>query len=87
MTRATETATLTLYEEDFYLWLKTTAEQLKKGQFAEVDLDNLIEEIESMGRSERHALKSLLTRLLEHLLKLTYWQSERDRNGNHWNGE
>ncbi|MFM7279208.1 MAG: DUF29 family protein, partial [Microcystis aeruginosa] len=39
MTRATETATLTLYEEDFYLWLKTTAEQLKKGQFAEVDLD------------------------------------------------
>ncbi|CCI23268.1 conserved hypothetical protein [Microcystis aeruginosa NIES-298] len=87
MTRSTETATPTLYEEDFYLWLKTTAEQLKKGQFAEVDLDNLIEEIESMGRSERHALKSLLTRLLEHLLKLTYWQSERDRNGNHWNGE
>ena len=41
MTRATETATPTLYEEDFYLWLKTTAEQLKKGQFAEVDLDNL----------------------------------------------
>ena len=87
MTRSTETATPTLYEEDFYLWLKTTAEQLKKGQFAEVDLDNLIEEIESMGRSERHALKSLLTRLLEHLLKLTYWQSERDRNGNHGHGE
>ncbi len=63
MTRSTETATLTLYEEDFYLWLKTTAEQLKKGRFAEVDLDNLIEEIESMGRSERHALKSLLTPL------------------------
>jgi hypothetical protein len=42
MTRSTETATPTLYEEDFYLWLKTTAEQLKKGKFAEVDLDNLI---------------------------------------------
>jgi hypothetical protein len=71
MTRSTETATPTLYEEDFYLWLKTTAEQLKKGQFAEVDLDNLIEEIESMGRSERHALKSLLTRLLEHLPEMS----------------
>lgn len=87
MTRSTETATPTLYEEDFYLWLKTTAEQLKKGQFAEVDLDNLIEEIESMGRSERHASKSLLTRLLEHLLKLTYWQSEKDCHGNHGHGE
>lgn len=87
MTISTERATPTLYEEDFYLWLKTTAEQLKKGKFTEVDLDNLIEEIESMGRSERHAIKSLLTRLLEHLLKLTYWESERDRNGNHWNGE
>jgi hypothetical protein len=49
MTISTETATPTLYEEDFYLWLKTTAEQLKKGKFAEVDLDNLIEEIESWG--------------------------------------
>jgi hypothetical protein len=36
-----------------------------------VDLDNLIEEIESMGRSERHALKSLLTRLLEHLPEMS----------------
>jgi Domain of unknown function DUF29 len=41
MTISTQRATPTLYEQDFYLWLKTTAEQLKKGEFAEVDLDNL----------------------------------------------
>jgi hypothetical protein len=57
MTISTQRATPTLYEQDFYLWLKTTAEQLKKGEFAEVDLDNLIEEIESMGRRTQVGLK------------------------------
>ncbi|GAX38707.1 hypothetical protein NIES3585_47580 [Nodularia sp. NIES-3585] len=49
-----------LYDEDFYLWLETTAKQLKAGKLAEVDLVNLIEEIECMGRSEKRALKSNL---------------------------
>ncbi len=35
-----------------------------------LDLDNLIEEISDMGKSQRQSLKSYLTRLLEHLLKL-----------------
>ncbi len=42
-----------LYDQDFYLWLETTAKQLKEGRFSEVDLENLIEEIECMGRSEK----------------------------------
>ncbi len=37
-----------------------------------------------MGKSQKRALESLLTRLLEHLLKLCYWDSERDYSGNHW---
>lgn len=49
-----------------------------------MDWDNLIEEIESMGKSDRRALMSLLTRLIEHLLKLAYWQEEKKRSGNHW---
>jgi hypothetical protein len=61
-----------LYEEDFYLWIETTVKQLKKGKFAEVDLANLIEEIESMGRSEKRALESNLVVLLMHLLKYKY---------------
>ncbi|MHC5832348.1 MAG: DUF29 domain-containing protein, partial [Nostoc sp.] len=79
--------TQTLYDQDYYLWLKTTINQLRAGQFSSVDLDNLTEELENMGRREKRALKSLLIRLFEHLLKLTYWDKEREQNEGHWKGE
>ncbi|MEA5581704.1 DUF29 domain-containing protein [Nodularia harveyana UHCC-0300] len=66
-----------LYNEDFYLWLETTAKQLKAGKLAEVDLVNLIEEIECMGRSEKRALKSNLIVVLMHLLKYKYQPEKR----------
>ncbi|WP_414549259.1 DUF29 domain-containing protein [Anabaena sp. CCY 0017] len=69
-----------LYDQDFYLWLETTAEQLKAGKFAEVDLANLIEEIECMGRSEKRALESNLVVLLMHLLKYKYQPEKRTNN-------
>jgi len=68
-----------LYDQDFYLWIETTAQQLKEGRFSEVDLENLVEEIESMGRSEKRALESNLVILLMHLLKYKY-QPERRTN-------
>jgi hypothetical protein len=40
-----------------------------------------------MGKSERQAVESLLTQLLIHLLKLSYWAAERERNARHWLGE
>lgn len=80
----THPPTQTLYERDYVLWLETIAEQLRQGKLADGDLENLIEEIESMGRSERQAIESLLIVLLVHLLKLAYWESERERNANHW---
>jgi hypothetical protein len=61
-----------LYEQDYYLWLQTTVNQLRERKFAEVDLANLIEEIESMGRSEKSALGSNLQIVLMHLLKYKY---------------
>jgi hypothetical protein len=61
-----------LYDKDFFLWIETTAKQLKEGNFSEVDLANLIEEIESMGRSEKRALESNLVVILMHLLKYKY---------------
>jgi hypothetical protein len=48
-----------------------------------MDVENLIEEIESMEKSQRHALKSFLKRLLEHLLKLAYWELEIQNNCRH----
>jgi hypothetical protein len=76
-----------LYEKDFYLWLDTTVSLLKEQQFSELDLENLIEEIRSMGKSEKRSLESYLIKLLEHLLKLRYWQSERDYNERVWRNE
>ncbi len=87
MVTSTQPKTQTLYDQDYYLWIRTTINQLRAGQFSTVDLENLLEELETMGRSEKRAIKSLLLKLLEHLLKLKYWDSERERNQGHWTGE
>ena len=77
----------TLYEQDFYLWIRTTINQLQARQFERVDLENLLEELASMGRSEKRTIENLLIQLLVHLLKLTYWTGEKARNEGHWKGE
>ncbi|MDB9424004.1 DUF29 domain-containing protein [Microcystis aeruginosa CS-564/01] len=76
-----------LYQADFNLWLEETANFLRQGKWEQLDRENLIEEIEAMVRSEKRALVSLLTRLFEHLLKLTYWTAEQEYNYRHWRGE
>ncbi|CCI16076.1 conserved hypothetical protein [Microcystis aeruginosa PCC 9807] len=76
-----------LYEQDYYLWIEETRSLLENHQFSDLDLDNLIEEISDMGKSQRQSLKSYLTRLLEHLLKLVYWQSELKYNQRGWKNE
>ena len=75
--QSTTTAITSLYDQDFYLWLQTTINLLKQGKFAEVDLENLLEELESMGRSDKNALKSNLRVLLMHLLKYKYQPEKR----------
>ncbi|GEA26135.1 hypothetical protein MiAbW_00682 [Microcystis aeruginosa NIES-4325] len=77
----------TLYDTDYQLWLENIINQLRQGDFQSVDWQNLLEELADLGKSERRALESLLTRLLEHLLKLTYWQSQRDYNQAGWKKE
>jgi Domain of unknown function DUF29 len=77
----------TLYDQDFYLWIRTTINQLQARQFERVDLENLLEELDDMGRSEKRKIENLLIQLLVHLLKLTYWTQERGRNEGHWKGE
>jgi hypothetical protein len=73
-----------LYEQDFYLWIQRTIELLKKGKLEQLDLENLIEEIDSMGKSQRKELKTRLTVLIEHLLKLQYWTTEKEYNVRVW---
>jgi hypothetical protein len=61
-----------LYEKDFIAWIKQQAQLLENRNFEQLDLENLIEEIESLGRSEKKELKSRLLVLFEHLLKRLY---------------
>lgn len=61
-----------LYESDYLLWTHDTVAKLKTRDFAHVDLENLIEEIESLGKSEKKEIRSRLTTLLAHLLKRIY---------------
>lgn len=76
-----------LYETDYHLWVLETVKQLESRDLAALDWENLIEEVSDLSRRDRKKLRSLLKRLLEHLLKLQYWQSELPYNQNHWKGE
>ena len=73
-----------LYEQDFYLWIQKTVELLQQGKLEQLDIENLIEEIDSMGKSQRKELKTRLTVLIEHLLKLQYWTTEKEYNARGW---
>jgi hypothetical protein len=69
------------YEDDFYAWSTEQAALLRAGKLAEADIENIAEEIDSMGRSEKRELVNRLTVLLLHLLK---WQFQPAFRGNGW---
>lgn len=71
----------TLYNDDFYGWSQEQANLLRSRRFNELDAENLLEEIEAMGRSERRELESRLEKLLAHLLK---WKYQDSRRGKSW---
>lgn len=79
-----------LYDTDFYTWAERQAALLRRLAAGErvneaVDWPNLIEEVEDLGRSELHAVESLLTRALEHLMKIYGWPDAREVQ--HWRNE
>jgi hypothetical protein len=71
----------TLYELDFFAWANEQAALLRAGKLDCADIDNIAEEIESMGRSEKRELINRLAVLLLHLLK---WQYQPERRGKSW---
>ena len=68
------------YDQDFYGWTQEQAALLKAGRLNDLDIANLIEEVEAMGRSEKRELESRLTVLLVHLLKWKYQSNRRCRS-------
>ncbi len=76
-----------LYDIDDSQWLEETVKLIKNRQFKELDLENLIEELEDLGREKKNAVASLLEQVIRHLLLLQYWTSESDYNAVHWQEE
>ncbi|MBL1208679.1 DUF29 domain-containing protein [Geminocystis sp. GBBB08] len=75
-----------LYEIDETLWLEKTIELLKNKQYESLDLENLIEELEFLGKREKVTVESLLEQVIRHLLLCDYWTQE-ELSRNHWEVE
>ncbi|MBE9169937.1 DUF29 domain-containing protein [Pleurocapsales cyanobacterium LEGE 06147] len=71
---------LNLYEADFYAWTQEQARLLRNHQWERIDVPNLIEEIESLGKQQRQELRNRLSLLIGHLLKWQYQPQKRSRS-------
>ncbi|WP_334954413.1 DUF29 domain-containing protein [Nostoc sp.] len=70
-----------LYETDFYAWTQEQVTLLCNEQWSQIDLQNLIEEIQSLGKQQRQELRNLLSVLIGHLLK---WEHQSQRRSRSW---
>lgn len=70
-----------LYEQDFFAWTQEQARLLRERRFEDLDLENLIDEVESVGSSEKREIRNRLTVLIAHLLK---WKFQPGRRGDSW---
>jgi hypothetical protein len=71
------------YEQDIYMWTLHNAQLLKQRRWDEVDVEHLIEELETMARRDQRELVSRFIVLLTHLLK---WQFQPTQRSNSWEG-
>lgn len=70
-----------LYETDFYAWTQEQARLLRERRFDDLDLENLVDEVETVGRSDKRQIESRLETLMAHLLK---WKFQPGSRGNSW---
>jgi len=73
--------TSNLYEQDFYAWTQEQAKLLRERVWDSLDIENLAEEIESLGKQQRQELKNRLGVLLGHLLK---WEFQPNKRSKSW---
>jgi len=69
-----------LYEQDYGLWAEQMADLLSEGRFAELDIENLVEEVRDLSKRERDRLLSSMRLILHHLLKWDYQAHLRSRS-------
>jgi len=71
---------LNLYQQDFFAWTKQQINYLQNQQWNQLDLVNLIEEIETLGKQQRQELRNRLSILIGHLLKWEYQPQKRSHS-------
>jgi hypothetical protein len=71
----------TLYDNDFLQWTETTIAQLQNRDFKQLDIANLIEEIDSLGKAQKNAFKGQIRALIEHILKRCYVEMPLEYHG------
>ncbi len=76
-----------LHERDYNLWIEEIKKAIANRNLENMDWDNLLDEIDDMGKSDKRALRSYTQRLIEHIFKLKYWENERERALNGWKVE
>lgn len=81
-TRAAE-----LYHSDGYTWAIEQADALRRRDFAAIDWDNVVEEIEDVGRREKNHWSGCCARVLEHLLKIEHYREATHEVLRHWVSE
>ena len=69
------------YDKDVVLWSREQAALLRAGQFSQLDIEHLADEIEDVGKSEQRELANRMAVLLAHLLK---WQHQPELRGSSW---
>jgi len=69
-----------LYEADFYAWTQEQAKLLREGEWGRLDVSNLVEEIESLGKQQRQELRNRLGVLLGYLLKWEFQPGNRSKS-------
>ena len=74
---------MSTYDADLYEWTKEQANALRRRASNELDWDNLAEEIESLGASQRSEIRSRLEVLILHLLK---WRYQPELRCGSWRG-
>lgn len=67
-----EVRTRSLYDQDFYSWAHRQSELLRAGRLGELDVENIAEKIESLGRSEASSLQSSFRLIIVHLLNMQH---------------
>lgn len=76
----------TIKEETWDIWLDRQIEYLRSHNFEQLDLANIIEELEDLGREQKNVCKSFCRQIIVHLLLIDYWH-EQKQTRNHWRAE